>query len=255
MPISACVITFNEEKNLSRCLDSLEGLVDEVVVVDSESSDGTRKLAEEAGARVVVQPWLGFVGQRNFALEQCRFDWIFSIDADEEVSAELRATLLDLKPRLGVPSEGETFAFALPRRVWYLNRWIWHGVWYPDYVIRLFYKPACRFGGGDVHETLIHPGKAERVTGDLLHFTYADRADHLARVQKYSMLWARSKFAQGKRSGALSCVSRPLFRFLWAYFVRAGFLDGWRGLQIAVICSYEVWLKYRFLRVLSRGGS
>lgn len=247
-PLSVFIITLNEESNLPRCLASLEGIADEIVVVDSESVDRTREIAEAAGAKVIVHPWAGFVGQKNFAIEQCRHDWALSIDADEEISPELRASLLKLKAELSAqPMEGQSFAYAMPRRVWYIDRWIWHGDWYPDYVIRLFYRPKCRFKGGAVHESLEYPGQLGRVSGDLLHYTYKDREDHLARVRHYSQLWARGQWESGKRVGALAPYGRAFFRFIRNYLLRRGFLDGRRGLQIASICSYEVWLKYRHL--------
>ena len=253
-PLSVFIITLNEESNLPRCLASLEGIADEIVVVDSNSKDSTREIAVRAGAKVVEHAWAGFVGQKNFAIEQCTHDWALSIDADEEISPELRASLLKLKAELNSPpAPGEPFAYAMPRRVWYIDRWIWHGDWYPDYVIRLFYRPECRFQGGAVHESLHFPGDVGRMTGDLLHYTYKDRADHLQRVKHYSGLWASGQRAAGKRAGPLAPYGRALFRFIRFYLLRRGFLDGRRGLQIASICSYEVWLKYSQLRSKSSG--
>lgn len=255
MQISAFIITFNEAKNLPRCLASLQGLVDEVVVVDSESQDQTLDIAERAGARVFTRPWAGFVAQKNFAAGQCRYPWVLSIDADEEVSPELKRALLEIKPRLGPPAEGAAFAYAMPRCVFYEGRWIRHGDWYPDYVTRLYFKEACTFKGGEVHESLHYPGELARLKGDLHHYSFVDKADHLERLRKYSALWAKGKFAAGKKAGFFAPWSRSAFRFVRGFLLRRGFMEGKVGLQIAAYCAYDVWLKYRLLQKLNRKGS
>jgi glycosyltransferase involved in cell wall biosynthesis len=247
MKISAFIITLNEEENLARCLESLRGWTDEIVVVDSHSSDATREIAAKFGARVFERDWPGFVEQKNFALEQCTNDWVFSIDADEEVSPELRAEIEDLKPKL---EKQNLVAYLTPRMVWYEGRWIRHGDWYPDYVPRLFYKPVARFAGGAVHERVEYSGAAQKLQHPLFHYTYKNAADHRARIEKYAQLWARSQFEEGRRTGAFSPVLRASFRFVRAAILKRGFLDGALGWRIAALSAYEVFLKYKTLRRL-----
>jgi glycosyltransferase involved in cell wall biosynthesis len=254
MKLSAFIITLNEAENIERCLHSLQGLVDEIVVVDSGSDDGTREIAVALGAKVLQLPWQGFVGQKNFALQQCTHDWVFSIDADEEVSPQLRAEIETLKPQLVVRSEKQNLvAYAVPRRVWYRGRWIRHGDWNPDYVTRLFLRARGQFAGGEVHELVQIEGKTQRLQGLLWHYTYRDEADHLERLEKYSTLWARSKFRDGKRAGVLSPYVRSAVRWVRALLLKRGFLDGHLGWRIAQLSAREVFLKYSKLRRLQNG--
>jgi glycosyltransferase involved in cell wall biosynthesis len=256
MKISAFIITLNEAENIERCLCSLSGLVDEIVVVDACSHDRTREIAAGSGARVLVQSWQGFVAQKNFALAQCSHDWVLSIDADEEISPELRQEIQTLKPQLQERAQQEhIFGYAVPRRVYYRGRWILYGDWNPDYVTRLFYRPQSTFEGGEVHESVRVNGKVERLQELLWHYTYRDEADHLARLQKYSTLWARSKFATGKRVGVFSPYGRAAFRFVRAALLKQGWRDGALGWRIAQLSAYEVWLKYQKLRRLQQGES
>ncbi len=254
--VSAFLITLNEAENLPRCLRSLHSLVDEIVVVDSGSTDATVELAHDFGARVYEQPWLGFVGQKNFALSKTSQDWVFSIDADEEVSPELREEIESLKWHLKQRGASENvWGYAIPRRVYYHGRWILHGDWNPDYVTRLFYKPYGVFAGGEVHESVLVEGRVERLNGLLWHYTYRDETDHLARIEKYSTLWACSKFREGKRANALSPFWRSAFRFVRAAVLKRGFLDGTVGWRIARLSAHEVFLKYQKLRQLQRGAT
>ena len=250
--LSAAIITLNEEENIERCLRSLAGWIDDVVVIDSNSRDRTRELAEAMGTRVVVHDWEGFVGQKNFALAQCRHDWAFSIDADEEVSPELRREIEALLP--GLDERGardNVWAYAVPRRVFYNGRWIMHGDWYPDYVTRLVYRPKAHFEGGAVHERLEHEGRYLKLKSPLFHYTYKDEADHRQRIEKYSALWARGKYDSGARASALSPYLRSAFRFFRAIVLKRGLLDGPTGWRVATLCSREVYLKYRKLRELT----
>jgi len=251
--LSAAIITLNEEANIERCLRSLQGWVDDIVVVDSNSVDRTREIAAAHGARVVVHDWEGFVGQKNFALAQCRHDWVFSIDADEEVSAELRRELAELIPLLEENAR-QPMAYMVPRRVWYGGRWILHGDWYPDYVTRLFYRPTAHFAGAAVHERLVHEGKSQKLRSPLNHYSFRDEADHRERMEKYSTLWARSKFESGARAGAATPYARAIFRFFRGAFIKQGLLDGPIGLRVALLCSREVFMKYHKLRQLSAAG-
>lgn len=251
MKISAAIITLNEEANLTRCLGSIRGLVDEVVVLDSGSTDATEQIARDHGARFEHQDWLGYVGQKNEVMARASHDWIWSIDADEEVSPELRASLERLRDggEAGLPTG--VVGFEVNRLVRYQGRWIYHGDWYPDPLVRLFRRDKCQFAGGRVHERLEVDGDIATLDGPLYHYTYRDRADRLARIRKYAKLWAESAQERGKRAGMLSPISHALVRFLKGYFLKRGFLDGFIGMEIAAGNAYEVWIKYKLLRAMT----
>lgn len=244
MKISFCLITLNEEANLRRCLQSCAGLADEIVVVDCGSSDGTEAIAREFGARWVHQDWLGFVGQKNIALGLAAHPWVFSIDADEEISPELQAELKQIKER-----NGDVGGYSMPRCVLYEGRWIRHGDWYPDRLTRLFRKQGARFAGGKVHERLeVSAGRVESLRGDLFHYSFKDAADHWARCQKYARLWAETQHEAGRTCGPIAPWSHAAFRWLRGYILRGGFLDGPQGWRIAQMNAREVHLKYSLLR-------
>lgn len=249
MEISACLITRNEEENLPRCLRSLEGIADEIVVVDSGSIDRTPKIAAGFGARVIHQDWLGYVGQKNFAINQAKFPWIFSIDGDEELSPELREAILALKKN---PPSQSPAGYQVSRLVFYQGKWIRHGDWYPDRLVRLFQKDAGRFAGGKVHERLEIAGPNPVLPGHLHHFTYRDAADRAARIESYAQLWAESAAGRSVRASALTPWLRSWGRFLRGYLLKRGFLDGKVGWEIAAGNAREVYLKYQALRELTQ---
>ncbi len=250
MKISFCIITLNEEENLGRCLESARGLADELVVVDSGSTDGTERIARDAGARWIEQPWLGFVGQKNRALELAAHDWVFSIDADEALSARLRDEVWRLREGGGAD---HIAGYSMPRCVYYEGRWIRHGDWYPDRLTRLFRRGRGAFAGGKVHERLVLDGPVAPLRGDLLHYSFKDAADHEARSQRYARLWAETRHEAGRTCGPVAPCAHALFRWLRGYLLRGGFRDGRQGWRIARMNSREVRLKYRLLRQLGRG--
>ena len=245
MKISFCIITLNEEENLSRCLGSIAELADEIVILDSGSTDRTAEIARAHDARFEVQPWLGYVGQKNAVLNRATHDWIFSIDADEALSPELAAEIRQIK-NSGPPAD--VSGYSMPRCVQYEGRWIRHGDWYPDRLTRLFRRDRARFAGGKVHERLEVSGKVIPLSGDLYHFSFRDAADHWARCEKYARLWAESQAEANRSCGPFSPFSHAAFRFCRAYFLRRGFLDGARGFRIAWYAAREVHLKYSLLR-------
>lgn len=249
MKISFCIITLNEEENLERCLATLHGLADEIVVLDSGSTDRTETVARAAHARFEVQPWLGYVGQKNAVIRRATHEWIFSIDADETLSSKLRAEVQRLKDS---PPDGQIQGFSVPRCVFYEGRWIRHGDWYPDRLTRLFRRDAAKFAGGKVHERLEVSGKVLPLAGELYHFSFRDAADHWARCEKYARLWAETQHEAGKSAHAFSPWSHAFHRLLRAYVLRRGFLDGRRGWRIAWFAAREVFLKYSLLRQMSR---
>jgi glycosyltransferase involved in cell wall biosynthesis len=242
-PITATIITFNEEDRIVECLSSLS-CCDEVIVVDSGSTDKTRQLASAKGARVFERPWDGYSRQKNFAADQGRNDWILSIDADERLSIELADEIAAWKK--AAPSAR---AFSMPRRVFYLGRWIKHSGWYPDRKVRLYDRHFCRWEGDFVHESMKVDGNVGRFQGDLFHFPYRVWSDHIARVSRYTELAAKAARSRGRRGSIGRLVLGPPLSFIKTLVIQLGFLDGWRGLAIAYMGARYVFEKeFRLLR-------
>jgi len=247
--ISAVLITFNEEHNIEAALRSLEGVADEIVVVDSHSTDRTAKIARKYTDRVFGRAWTNYAEQKNFADEQARHLWILSLDADERLSPGLRDEILRLKE--GAPDGA---GFSMPRRVFYLGRWIKHSGWYPDRRIRLFRRDAARWEGAYVHERLALTGEVRPLAGDIQHFTYRTIADHVARINTFSELGAQKLYAARRKARWTQLVFLPPARFLKSYVFRLGFLDGFAGLVIAVMTGYAIFLRYAKLREIWKKG-
>lgn len=249
MPLlSAILITFNEERDLPQALASLAGIADEIVVVDSGSTDRTRELARQGGARVVVRAFSGFDQQKNFAADQASHDWVLSLDADEVVSSELRSSLLAWKQ--SVPT---SVAYEVGRCTNYLGKWIRHSGWYPEYHLRLYRRDRAQFVG-TLHESLRADGPTGRLTGDLLHYTVRSMAEHYAKLEVFTTLAAEDLYARGKRRWRGAMYVAAPWTFLIRLVFRLGFLDGYRGVLIAWTSALYVWMKYRKLGQLVRGG-
>ena len=252
MKISFCVITLNEEENLGPCLESCADLADEILVLDSGSKDRTGEIAAEFQARWEHQDWLGFVGQKNEILRRATCEWVFSLDADEELSGPLREEIKTLKKMEPSP---DIAGFSMPRCVCYEGKWIRHGDWYPDRLARLFRRERARFEGGKVHEGLELSGRVLPLTGDLNHYSFRDLADHRARAEKYAQLWAESQFEAGRRIGPFAPFTHAFHRWFKGYIARRGFLDGSLGWRIAAISASETFKKYRLLRKMNKPQS
>ncbi|HEV3272573.1 MAG TPA: glycosyltransferase family 2 protein [Candidatus Methylacidiphilales bacterium] len=253
MKISACIITLNEERNLPRCLKSVAPLADEILVVDSGSADATLDIARQFRARVLGQSWLGYVGQKNFALDHALHDWVLSVDADEEISPELAAAIVRVKGAAhGGSTAGAPNGYEFSRIVFYRGRWIRHGDWYPDRLVRLFRRSEGRFGGGRVHEKLELPGEHPILPGHLHHFTYENASDRADRCAKYAALWAQSAHEERRRVHAWSGPVHALARLGRGFLLKGGFLDGAIGWDIALGNAREVRLKYQLLEKLNR---
>lgn len=244
MKLSFCIITKNEETNLPRCLESIRSLADEIVVVDTDSSDRTLQIARDAGAKVFIEDWKGYGAQKNFAAQKASHPWIFSIDADEEISPTLAGQIAQWKK---LPDPDPDRAWLVCRCVFYDGKWIRHGDWYPDWVIRLFNREHCSFSNDLVHESIQVHGPLGKLRGDLYHYTYRNYDDQLERIDKYARLWAQQKCESGKKASSLSPHIHSFYRFFKGYILKAGFLDGSTGLKIAQANAYEVFLKYKLL--------
>ncbi len=242
MKISATIITYNEQDNLPRALESL-GCCDEIVIVDSGSSDGTVELARRGGARVIERDWPGYAAQKNFAAAQASHDWILALDADEELSPELQRELLDLK-RQGAGCD----AYSCPRLAQYRGGWIRHSGWYPDRKVRFYDRRKARWVGDYVHESVRVEGSLGLLQGDLLHYTCATLTRHIDSVNRYTTLAAREMAANGRRVGLARLLAAPPWEFVRSYFLRRGFLDGRNGFLIAAMAAFYVFAKYAKLR-------
>jgi glycosyltransferase involved in cell wall biosynthesis len=249
MPLlSATLITYNEEHDLPQALASLEGVADEIVIVDSGSTDRTCDVARQHGARVMVRPFGGFGEQKNFAAAQASHEWVFSLDADEALSPELRSSLLDWKT--SVPDRA---GYEVSRRTNYLGKWIRHSGWYPEYHLRLYRRDRARFVGA-LHEKVRADGPVGRLPGDLLHYTVRSLHEHYAKMEVFTTLAAEELHARGQRRWrAAMCLAAP-WTLVRTLLFRLGFLDGYRGLLVAWTSARYVWMKYRKLGRLVRGG-
>jgi len=248
-PLSAVIITRNEARNIGRCLKALEGVCEELVVVDAESTDDTRGIAERHGARVVVRAWTDYSDQKNHANGLATHPYVLSLDADEELSPALRASILAAK------QEGFRGAYSMHRLTNYCGTWVRHGGWYPDTKVRLFDRRTTHWAGAHVHETLeLAPGTTVTfLEGDLLHYSYPSIPDHLERIERYSDLHARKLLASGKKAGPVKLWGSPIAKFLQGYVLQLGFLDGRAGWDIARLSARAVHLKYAKLNALRRG--
>lgn len=246
--LSAVIITRDEERNIARCLRSL-AWVDEIVVVDSASTDGTREIAAEHGARVVDIPWQGFGPTKQAGVDAATHDWVLSIDADEEVTPELRAAI---EAALADPAHHGWF---IRRRSFYLGRAIRHSGWHDDAPLRLFHRGHGRFDDKQIHEAVHVDGAVGVLDGLLLHHTYPDLASHLAKIDTYSALTARQLHDRGRRASIVSAILRGNWKFWSMYVMRLGFLDGREGLVLAFMSAYGITLKYLRLWELGARGS
>jgi glycosyltransferase involved in cell wall biosynthesis len=242
--ISAVLITFNEEKNIEDAIRSVSW-ADEVVVVDSESTDRTRALAERMGARVLINPWPGFSVQKQLAADAATNEWILSLDADERVSDSLRNEIAQLRKR-GAEFDG----FRIPRLSYYMGRAIKHGGWYPDMQLRLFDRRRGSWNGAVVHESVKMDDSAKigRLRGDIIHYSVEGPSDHRRMIeQRYAPLGAEKMLKDGRRTSIVNTVLSSWFAFARAYILKLGILDGVAGVWIAYFAAYHAFLKHSIL--------
>jgi len=245
--ISVVIITHNEERNIGRCLDSVALIADEIVVVDSGSTDRTAEICEQYKVKFHRQSWLGYSEQKNLADGLATHDWILSLDADEALSSGLREELLQLKKN---PIAG---AYTVNRLTNYCGKWIHHCGWYPDKKVRLFPKNGSRWQG-TIHEQLLLPNgiAMHGLKNDLEHYSYYTKGEHLERVHKYAKLKAEQMHKAGKTASSLKGTMSAWSRFIGMYFFKLGFLDGAAGWQICNISAKAAKLKYTYLNALNK---
>lgn len=247
MKISATIITYNEEQNLPRAIESLR-CCDEILVVDSGSTDRTVEIAEKFGARVLEANWRGYAGQKNYASDMASFDWVLSIDADEALSEDLEGGIWQLKK-----NGPDRDAYTLPRLAQYLGKWILYSGWYPDRKIRLFDRRKARWVGDYVHESVVSVGRVGELAGNLLHYTCGSLTEHLKTMDRYTTLAAEEVVARKKHVGYRQLLLDPPWTFIRTYVVQRGFLDGVEGLTIAYMAALYTFLKYAKARYMSWG--
>jgi glycosyltransferase involved in cell wall biosynthesis len=243
-PVSGVIITHNEAAGIARAIRSLQ-FADEVVVVDSGSTDSTCDVARDLGARVIVQEWQGFAAQKNFAARQARHDWILSLDADEELNPDALDALRTWKV-----TEPRAAGYRFARRARYLGRWILHSGWYPDWKIRLYDRTMGKWEGDYIHESVNIPGPVGTMPGEILHYTCDSLEEHRQRIEIYTNLAAREMFDHKERGGLAQGWLLPPWTFLSTYFLRLGVLDGLQGMLIAWMAARYVRRKYAKLRLL-----
>ncbi len=232
--LSAVIITFNEERNIERCIRSVADIASEVLVIDSGSTDKTVTIARSLGAKVIQNEFKGHIEQKNFALDQAEFNWVISLDADEELSEKLRESIrkiMNSQPLVG---------YSMNRLNNYCGSWIKYGSWYPDVKLRLFDKTKVRWGGVNPHDKAmpLNNEKVHHIKGDLLHYSYSSISEHTAKLDYFSSIAAKAYFKDGRKAGFFNLRIRPPFAFFRDYVLRLGIHDGYAGWVIARFTAY-----------------
>lgn len=237
--LTVLIITYNEERNIARCIESVRGIADEVLVVDSSSQDATVAIAERLGAKVLTQSFLGYGEQKNWGSERASHDWILSLDADEELTPALRASIAQVK------NNPEHFVYHFARVTNYCGQWIRHCGWYPDRQTRLYNRTKGAWVEKKVHEywQLREPQANGLLRGDLLHYSFTSVNQHIAKIHKYTDLSAAEAARTGKRVSVAKLVLSPVWHFVQEYLIRLGFLDGYYGFVICRLSAYSAFLK------------
>jgi glycosyltransferase involved in cell wall biosynthesis len=247
--LTVTVITLNEADRIEACLESV-AWADEIIVVDSGSTDGTPDLARNRRARVIVRDWPGYAAQKNFAAGEAAHNWILSLDADERVTSHLGEEI-----RKTLATDPMPAGFRMPRVTWHLGRWIRTTDWYPDFQLRLYDRRRARWTERRVHESVSADGPVGQLKHDLEHYAYRDLAHHHRTMERYTMLAAEEMRAAGRRADAFDLVVHPFAAFLRNYVLRVGVLDGLPGFTVSIMNAYYVFLKFARLRELGRRRS
>ena len=240
MRLSVVIITFNEEKNIGRCIDSVKNVADEIIVVDSCSMDKTAEIAKSKGAEVILQPFLGYVEQKNMALEVANSDFVLSLDADEALDKTLESSILEAK------NDFNFKGYSMNRCTNYCGKFIRHGAWYPDKKLRLIDKKNAYWGGDNPHDKLIlkDEGPIKHLKGDILHYSYNSIEEHVQQNNKFSTISAETYFKRGKKTNVFKMIVHPFWAFFLGYILRGGFLDGFYGFVVALHVAHLSFLKH-----------
>jgi glycosyltransferase involved in cell wall biosynthesis len=240
LPISVIIVAKNEAPNLPRCLASVQGWVTEIVVVLNDTTDDSEAVARKFGAVVHCLPWQGYRDTKNAALGLAAQPWALALDADEEVSPALRAAIQEF-----LRAPGPAIAARFPRKVWFIDRWITHGDWYPDLSLRLFRRDRARWGGDAfVHEKVESDGPVATLRGDLHHYSFPTLASHVAKINPFADLFIQQQQAKGASFSLTAAIVRPVWRFFRGYVLKLGFLDGYPGFYIARATSFGAFVRY-----------
>jgi glycosyltransferase involved in cell wall biosynthesis len=246
--LTVALLTYNSERTIKQVLESVKGLADSVVALDSGSKDSTVEVLRSFGAEVHYREFDNFVNQKNYLLSLVKSDWVLFLDDDEVVSKELRESI---KRELSGPGKDGYF---VNRLTYYLGRWIRHA-WYPDWQLRLVRREVARWLGSEVHEKLAVEGEVGYLKGELLHYSYFTLSEHLKKIDSYSTLYARGAYKRGKRFSLVKLLTSPAGAFLRRYILKRGFLDGFEGFVLSVMASYYTFLKYLKLWEIEKGES
>ena len=248
--LSVVIITFNEERNIAQCLESVKGIADEIVIVDSFSTDKTKEIALSYGVQFIEHAFEGHIQQKNWAAAQSTFPHVLSLDADEVLSEELTQSIIEVK------NCWDADGYSFNRLTNYCGSWIRHGSWYPDVKLRLWDRRKGKWGGMNPHDCyeMENGSKIRHLKGDLFHYSYYTISDHTKQVEKFTEITAKVLFDKGKKASLSKLVFGSTIKFFRDYFLKAGFLDGYAGYQIAKISAYATFLKYARLRDLHRNA-
>ncbi|MFV2057266.1 MAG: glycosyltransferase family 2 protein [Thiohalomonadales bacterium] len=237
--ISACIISFNEERKIEACLQSLQGVVDEIIIVDSLSQDETINISKRYTDKIFHQAFLGHIEQKNFAVSKAKHTWILALDCDERLSPELRKSILSIKDSLN-----DYDAYKMPRKTYYIYRWLEH-CWYPDRKIRLFNKERALWAGVNPHDRVeVDSNRINLLNGDIYHYSFDSISAHIQTLDKFSEIGAEQLIKKGKQYGVISAFSHASWTFIKIYFLRRGFLDGFAGIVVSVLSFVHVFSKY-----------
>jgi len=237
--LSACIISYNEEAKIGDCLKSLEGIVDEIIIIDSLSTDNTKEIARQYTDKIYDQEFLGHIEQKNLAVSKANHDWILSLDCDERISTELRESILKIKNELD-----NADAYRMARKTFYVYRWL-NYCWYPDMKIRLFNRTTAKWAGTNPHDHVeVKSKNIVTLNGDLYHFSFNSIAEHINTLNSFTEIGAKELIKKGKSVTPFTPWGRSLWTFLKLYLFKRGFLDGYAGLVVAVLSGMHVFVKY-----------
>lgn len=250
MKLSAAIMTFNEERNLERTLKALADICDEIVIVDSGSTDKTKEIAEKYEARFIYQPWLGYGKQRNAAIDNCSGKWILAVDADEELSPELKQKITEI-----INGNEDKKVYEINRLSVCFGKKIKHGGWGTSYAVRLFLKTAGRFNDNTVHESFVTQEEIFKIKENIYHHSYLTLEDYFSKFNRYTTEGALEYYKKGKKASIGQVVFNPMYKFIRMYIIRLGFLDGIEGFLLASTSSMYSMVKYFKLREIYKNGS